>query len=403
MVTTLTNTQARRIVLAAQGFTSARPTSTPNIRHLRRVLGHTQLFQVDSVYVLERAHYLPAYSRLGAYSHQLVDHAAYQPERELFEYWGHAASLLPVELYPLMRWRMAAAEQHAWAGMVRVVAENPGLVDRLYRRIETEGGMTARQLDDGAPRDKNNWGWNWTDTKHALEWMCRSGQISVAARPGFERVYDLTERVIPKKYFETPAVDRAEAHRHLMLRSVKALGVATEIDLRDYFRLAPGEARNALNELVADGTVNQVEVTGWDRPAYLLPETTVPRKFPAHALISPFDPLVWHRDRTQRLWDFFYRIEIYVPRAKRIHGYYVLPFLWGEHLAARVDLKADRKAGVLQIPAAWQEARFDTAKGELAEALAAELITLATWLGLSDVAPPESGDLKEPLTRALRA
>ncbi|MGH8793708.1 MAG: winged helix-turn-helix domain-containing protein, partial [Stackebrandtia sp.] len=332
-VETVSNAQARRIALAAQGFADRRPAGKRDIRHLRRVLSRTQLLQIDSIRVLERAHYVPVYSRLGAYPHRLVDDAAYRGgRRELFEYWGHAASLLPVELYPLMRWRMDAAEEHAWEGMHSIARENPDLVERICRAVAERGPISARELEEGAPITRDNWGWNWSDAKRALEWLFRCGRVSVAARPSFERLYDLTERVIPADVYDAPAPDRAEAHRQLLTRSAVSLGVATEIELRDYFRLSPKDARTALSELVEAGEVREVRVEGADKPAYMHRDARVPRKVHARALLSPFDPLVWHRDRTLRMWDFFYRIEIYVPEPKRVHGYYVLPFLLGDRL-----------------------------------------------------------------------
>lgn len=400
----LSNTHARRIALAAQGLNNPRPGGKRDARHLRKVLSHTQLLQIDSIYVLERAHYVPVFSRLGAYPHALVDKAAYHGrDRSLFEYWGHAASLLPVELFPLFRWRMNAAEEHAWGGMQRIARDNPGLVERLYEEVAARGPVSARQLEEDTPRVRDQWGWNWSDTKSALEWLFRCGRVSVAARPAFERYYDLTERVIPAEHHDAPAPDRAEAQRQLMARSAASLGIATEVELRDYFRLPVADARTALRDLVEDGTVRPVTVEGADKPAYLHRDARLPRRVGARALLSPFDPLVWHRDRTQRLWDFFYRIEIYVPEAKRVHGYYVLPFLLGERLVARVDLKADRSCGVLRVPAAWREEHVDGDTPRVAAELAAELRELADWLGLSDIAPPGRGDLAAALTHELRS
>ena len=399
MIRELTNTQARRIALAAQGFATRRPAVTPDSSHLRNVLARTRLLQVDSVYVLERAHYMPAFSRLGGYSHSLINRAAYRPERRLFEYWGHMASLLPVEMFPLFRWRMAEAEQRGRADGIQ--ARRPELIEEVYRRLESEGAMTARELGDGKPRRKDHWGWNWSDTKQALEWLFRCGRVSVADRRGFERVYDLSARVIPEQWWQAPAVDRAEAHRRLLAQATESLGVATEHDIRDYFRLTPHETRAGLAALVEDGTVSRVEVAGWERPGYLHKNAKLPRDFSARTLLSPFDPLVWYRDRVERLWDFFYRIEIYVPKEKRVHGYYVLPFLWGEHLASRTDLKADRAAGMLRVPAAWHEERFGEVAPEIARDLAAELVVMAEWLGLSGIEPPSEGNLARELTKAL--
>ncbi|CAM3209008.1 winged helix-turn-helix domain-containing protein [Stackebrandtia soli] len=399
----LTADQARRIALAAQGMATPRPSGKRDARHLRRVLAHTQLLQIDSVYVLERAHYMPVFSRIGPYPHQLVNNAAYSGRRELFEYWGHAASLLPVELYPALRWRMDAAHEHAWAGMKRIAEENPGLVDRLRAEVAERGPVSARQLEEEQPRTRDNWGWNWSDTKQALEWLFQAGQVSVATRVNFERFYDLPERVIPAKHLDAPALPAEEAHRVLLEHSGRALGVATDAELRDYFRLSGPRAKAGIEALVEEGTLTKVTVEGWDKPAYLHAEARIPRRVDARALLSPFDPLVWHRDRTMRLWNFHYRIEIYVPAAKRVHGYYVLPFLLGEHLVARVDLKADRARRALVIPAVWLEAAHGERVDHIVGELAAELRSLASWLGLDTIEAPQAGDLAPALTRALAA
>ena len=385
---------ARRIALAAQGFADRRPTGVPDRRHLRRVLGRTQLLQVDSVNVFERAHYLPAFSRLGPYPKAALDDLTYR-HRELFEYWGHEASLLPVALHPLLRWRMARAEslEDGWE-RVRVLArERPGFVAEVLRRVEDEGPIGAGALRDG-PRLGGSW-WSWDDTKLALEHLFWSGRVTTSSRRSFERLYDVTERVLPSAVLALPTPPREQAQRELVLLAAMAHGVATAKDLRDYFRLRPADGAAALASLVADGAVVQVAVEGWRDPAYVVPGAAVPRRVRASALLSPFDPLVWERSRASRLFGFDYRIEIYTPAARRVHGYYVLPFLHDEAIRARVDLKNDRQAGVLRVLAAWLEPGHDAAP--TAEALAAELRRAADWQGLGEVVVEPRGTLAPAL------
>ncbi|MCW2615479.1 MAG: cytoplasmic protein [Frankiales bacterium] len=381
---------ARRIALAAQGFADARPTGAADRRHLRRVLGRTHLLQVDSVNVFARAHYLPLFSRLGAYDPQLVDRAAYR-DHELFEYWGHEASLLPVALHPLLRWRMErAAAMEEGAGRVRaMLRDHPGFVEHVLQRLRDEGPSTAGDLHVGE-RPGGPW-WDWSSTKVALEHLFWSGRVTTSSRRAFARVYDLTERVLPAAVLAVPTPSREDAQRELVRLSARAHGVATEKDLRDYFRLRPDEARQAVRDLVEAGDLLPVEVEGWRRQAYLSVGAAVPRRVRASGLLSPFDPLVWERSRASRLFGFDYRIEIYVPAAQRVHGYYVLPFLHDEAVRARVDLKADRRAGVLRVRAAWCEDGHDRA--QTAAALTAELRRAADWQGLGEVVVEPRGDL----------
>jgi len=390
----LSRRQARRAALAAQGFCDRRP-KRPDARALSRVVGRTNLFQIDSVNVLTRAQYMPLFSRLGPYDTGLLDRAFGRRPRRLFEYWAHEASLVPVELHPALRFRMARAHQHAWGGMRRIAEEQPELVTFVREEVQNRGPVTARDVEHDVPRSKEHWGWNWSEAKRALEWLFWCGEVTSARRNGaFERVYDLPERVLPPEIVDAPTPDDAEAHRILVEVAARAHGVATEPCLRDYFRLTPQESQAAVADLVEDEVLVPVQVDGWSRPAYIHHQARVPRKVSARALLSPFDPLVFERTRAEQLFDFRYRIEIYVPAPKRVHGYYVLPFLLGDRLVARVDLKADRKAGVLLVHAAFAE---PDSPAETAAELAAELRSLADWLGLSDIEVSPRGDLAEAL------
>ncbi|MCU1592120.1 MAG: hypothetical protein JWP11_3376 [Frankiales bacterium] len=389
---------ARRVALAAQGFNDAVPTGVVTKRHLRRVVGRTNLLQMDSVNVFQRAHYLPAFSRLGPYDIGLVDKMAYgggPSSRELFEYWGHEASLLPVALHPLLRWRMERARnlEEGWGGPLRAMREKPEFVAEVLRLVRERGPVGAGEIRVGE-RNKGTW-WSWDDTKVALEFLFWSGQVTTAGRRAFERLYDVPQRVLPAAVLEAPTPSREDAQRELIRLSARAHGVATEKDLRDYFRLGVTDARAAVASLLDAGELLRVDVEGWPQPAYLWPDAMVPRRVRRSALLSPFDPLVWERARTERLFGFTYRIEIYVPAHKRVHGYYVLPFLHDEALSARVDLKADRKAGVLRVLASWLEPGHDA--HEVAAALAVQLRGAADWQGLSDVVIEPRGDLAKPL------
>ncbi|GAA4591740.1 uncharacterized protein YcaQ [Actinoplanes octamycinicus] len=399
---TLSVAQARRVTLAAQGFTDPKPGGATDLRHLRRVLRRLHLIQMDSVNVLQRAHFMPLYSRLGPYPAGLLERAAYRRPRELFEFWGHEASLIRVDLQPLFRWRMARAQQYAWGGMRRVAAEQPDLVAWVLDEVRGRGPITAAEIEHDVPRRKDHWGWNWSVVKQALEWLFYTGQVTAAERTtSFARRYDLTERVLPAAVLDAPTPAPEDAFRSLVELSARALGVAAEPELRDYFRLPTKECRTAIAELVEAGVLRPVAVPGWRPVAYLHHEAKLPRRVDVATLISPFDPLIWQRERTERLFDMTYRIEIYVPRPQRLYGYYVLPFLLGDRFAARLDLKANRQTGVLEVPAAWLEPSAD--QDETAQALAAELRRLAGWLGLETIAAPVAGDFAGPLTAALKS
>jgi uncharacterized protein YcaQ len=375
--------QARRIALAAQGFADKPPPGEPGKRHLARMIARVGLIQIDSVNVLVRSHYLPVFARLGAYAPALLEDAAWGKNRTLFEYWGHEASLIPLGMQPLFRWRMAQARDGigVWSGLKRLYDDHGPFIESVAAEIERRGPIGAGELEAGG-KAKGGW-WGWSDGKRALEWLFWTGRVTTASRRGFERLYDLTERALPREIVEAPTPDPADAQRELIRLAARSLGVATEGDLRDYFRMGPAEAKPRIAELVEAGELIPAEVQGWDRPAYLAPDAARPRKITAYALLSPFDSLVWRRERAERLFDFRYRLEIYTPAHKRQHGYYVLPFLQGEAITARLDLKADRKAGVLRVKSAHAQPGYEV--DAIAAPLGVELARMAGWLGLAEV------------------
>ncbi|BAU74035.1 winged helix-turn-helix domain-containing protein [Metapseudomonas furukawaii] len=384
MTLTFSLNEARRVALAAQGFARA-PRGA--IRH-RQLLAQVQalgVVQIDSVNALVRSHYLPAFSRLGHYDRELLDDLAWgrPARRALFEYWGHEASLLPLELYPLMRWRMrrAARGQGIYQQLARFGEERRDVIQRVLGAVREQGALGAGALSTREER-AGPW-WDWSAEKHALEWLFAAGEVTVAGRRGFERLYDLPERVIPPAILDQPDLPEDEAQRRLLLRAAEALGVATERDLRDYYRLDSDDCRARLAELVEEGALQPVRVDGWRQATYCPGEVRVPRKVRASALLSPFDSLVWERARTERLFDFRYRLEIYTPRHKRQYGYYVLPFLHDERLAARVDLRAERAQDRLAVHALHEEQQGLSEAG--IQALAGNLQSMAAWLGLGEV------------------
>ena len=397
----LTQTQARRIALAAQGFTRPRPGADGRevtAAQLAAVVKRLGFFQIDSVNVLVRAHYVPAYSRLGPYDRELLHRFAGRRPRRLFEYWAHVATFVDVDLWPAMRHRMESGHG-MWGGMRRIAEEQPDLVERIHADVAQNGPLTARDIEHDVERDRSHWGWNWSEAKVALEYLFFVGRITSARRNSqFEREYDLPERVVPARVLEQPDLSHDDAHLVLVEHAARALGVGTQQCLADYFRMAPGATQQAIASLVADGVLEPVTITGWKRQAYLHRDAVRPRKVTARALLSPFDPLVFERTRTEKLFDFEYRIEIYVPEARRQYGYYVLPFLLGDRLVARVDLKADRAGSVLVVHGAWSE---DHAPEHTAHELADELRLMARWLGLDTVRVGDRGDLAEALAAAL--
>jgi uncharacterized protein len=400
-VATLTQAEARRIALAAQGF-GPRPTAGRSPwKSVASAIDAMALLQLDSVNVLVRSHYLPVFSRLGDYKREAIDRHGFAggAKRQLFEYWAHEASLLPVRFHPLLRWRMARAEKHIGLSVARSqsVRRQRSYIRAVLAEIGARGPLAASELDD--PGERSGPWWGWRKGKAALEHLLHTGAVTAAGRRGFERLYDLTDRIIPPEILGLPTPTEADAIRDLATAGAKACGIATEVDIRDYFRLPVAEARRAIGELVEAGTLLPVTAEGWDKPAYLHAAASQPRRLTATALLSPFDPLVWFRPRTERLFGFHYRLEIYTPQAKRKFGYYVLPFLHDGRLSGRLDLKAMRAEGVLEVRGAYAEEAVD--RTEVAAAAATELRRLAAWLGLDAVRVLPGGDLAKALARSI--
>ncbi len=397
MSETLSIAAARRIALAAQGLAKPRPAGPIGGRQLLKLLDRLHLHQIDSVNVLSRAHYLPAFSRLGAYPRDVLDGLAWGKRPRLFEYWAHEASLLPLDLHPLMRWKMARAERGevGWKSMQAFRVERRAEADATLARIVADGPLAASDFE---AKGNGGW-WGWSSAKAALEWLFLTGRITTATRRNsFERVYDLTERVIPARILSLPTPSGADAHRALIERASRAHGIGTARDLRDYFRLSPADAAPRIAELVEAGALLPVHVKGWRDTAYLHRDAKRPRRAEGRALLVPFDPLVWERARTERLFDFRYRIEIYTPAEKRVHGYYVLPFLLRDRIVARVDLKADRAGSALLVQSAHAE---PDAPADTAEELAAELRLMADWLGLERIEVRPKGDLSREVSTSI--
>jgi uncharacterized protein YcaQ len=393
---------ARRIALAAQGFGRPRPSRGPSADRIARLITELGVLQLDSVNVFLRAHYMPVFSRLGPYDRPRLDriagHGTGRIDRRLVEYWAHEASLIPLEVHPLLRWRMADVDREAWGSISRIARDQPELVADTLELVAREGPIRARDTGSVRPPARPGHMWNWHEGKVALEHLFFTGRIGAARRVNFERLYDLIERVLPAEIREQPTPSSDDAQRELVRIAARALGVATEPDLGDYFRLPRRASKARVSELVSSGELLEVEVEGWAAPAYLWPDARAPRTLHARALISPFDSLIWFRQRTERLFDFRYRIEIYTPAARRVHGYYVLPFLLGERLVARVDLKSDRERGALLVQGAYAEA--GTEHRRVAAELADELRLVVGWLGLGDVVVAPRGDLAPALAAA---
>ncbi|MGY4651998.1 winged helix-turn-helix domain-containing protein [Mycobacterium sp. URHB0021] len=403
-MTTLTADAARRVGVAAQGFYEARPGGAVTRAHLRRIISRIQVLQLDSVSVAVRAHYAPLFSRLGPYDRDILDRSAWshsaRSPRLLVEYWAHEAALMAVDDWPLLRWRMREYTHGRWG--TQIVKKNPKLADDIIAAVTELGPSTAGQIEahlGAVQRGRKGPWWDRSDTKWVTEALFAAGVLTTATRVGFARHYDLTERVLPPEVVARE-VDDDEAVRELTLRAATALGVATEADIRDYFRLGAKMVKPAIAELVDAGEIERVEVENWGAPAYLRSGQIVPRRDRGTALLCPFDPLIFFRPRVERLFDFHYRIEIYTPAPKRQYGYYVWPFLLDGRLVGRVDLKAERTRDALNVVGAFAESGQEPSR--VAEALATELQTMASWLGLGEVTVGKRGVLTSALARALR-
>ncbi|HYZ93606.1 MAG TPA: crosslink repair DNA glycosylase YcaQ family protein [Actinomycetota bacterium] len=399
--------EARRIALEAQGFGVARPVQ-PGLGHVRRLAERLNAFQIDSVNVLVRAHYMPAFSRLGPYPQTSIDTLAYA-KRDFFEFWGHAACYMPMSLYPYFRWRMDA--QRGADYFVKAPAKAKRYIEDVYADVAERGPLSASEVKD-AGKSTGNW-WGWSDGKRAIETLFRMGRVAIAGRRGFERLYDIRDRVIPAAVLGAPVPSPDDAKKHLLVRAAAARGVGTARGISDYFYVdgwwdrqhVNGKRRRTeiprlISELVEDGRFVPASVEGWREKAYVVPGVKKPKSMHARAIVSPFDPLMWERRWTFEVFGFHYQIEIYVPAPKRVYGYYVLPFLLGDRYVARVDLKADRKRCVLMVPGAFAEP--DVRPQEVAGDLGAELRVMADWLGLERIEVGSKGDLAGPLGRAVK-
>jgi hypothetical protein len=398
MITQLSARQARRIALNAQGF--GRPVATglnekvPNEKALFKLVDRLGVVQIDSINVVARTHYLPAFSRLGHYPRSALENIAWGDKPKLFEYWGHEASLLPLALQPLLRWRMADARDGVgvWKNVARFLIERRDLVDAAMAQIQDRGPLAASDLDLGAKGPRGWWG--WSEAKRAVECLFWCGELtSITRRGSFERVFAPMESALPPKIIQQPTPSRASAQTQLLGIAARAMGVATERDLRDYFRMGVADTKTAIARLIEQGEVQPVTVEGWPHPAYLHRSARAARPC-GDALLSPFDNAIWFRERTERLFDVRVRLEVYTPAAQRIHGYYVLPFLQDDLITARVDLKADRKSGTLIVQASHAERSATT---DTAERLACELRRMAQWLGLDDIRVIARGELAPAL------
>jgi len=402
----LSSADARRLALSSLGF-GAKKLRRAGTAHVRATAERLGAIQIDSVNVLARAHYLPTFSRYGPYPMSALDQLAHV-HRELFEYWGHAASFLPIELYPLMRWRMDS-QREAWSG---VSAKRKAFMEAVYREVAARGPIAAAELSNGG-KSTGPW-WGWSDGKHALELLFGQGRLAIAGRRNFERLYDIPERVFSPTTLGAAAVAPSEAKKALLVRAARAMGVGTAKDIAQYFhidawwdrrsvngRRAPSDIGVLFEELVEQGRLQRVRVEGWTHPAFLVPGVRTPRTLSGASIVSPFDPVLWERKWTKAVFGFDYQIEIYVPAAKRVYGYYVLPFLFGDRFAARVDLKADRRTPALIVHAAYLERGFD--RRAVAAALAGELRSMAAWLSLETIVAHPKGNLATAVKRALES
>ena len=388
----ITISQARRFALAAQGFTGDRPTGRVDTRHYRKVVDHVRLIQLDSVNVFSRAHFMPFFSRLGRYDRDGLDKWLWR-SGEMFEYWGHEASLIPSGHHRLFRWQMERGAN--WKAMTRLQEKEPGYIEDVLNQVRERGPIQTKELDDPGERIGRTM-WNWNTGKLALEILFIEGRITCADRPNFTRMYDICDRVIPREHLDAPDMSREEAQTTLLDLAARAMGVASADDLGDYYRIRMPEIRPLVDRMAKSGRLIEVNVEGWDKTGYLHPDAVLPRSASGTALLSPFDNLIWYRPRVERLWNFRYRIEIYVPEPQRIYGYYVLPFMLDGQLVGRVDLKTDRQAGSLRVKGAFAEPNVD--KPAVGRALYDELELVANWLGMDDIEIVDNGDLAPHLS-----
>jgi uncharacterized protein YcaQ len=383
----LTKDQARRFTLAAQGFNDGRAEGRVDVRHFRKVIEHIGLVQLDSVNVFSRTHYLPFFSRIGPYDRDALDEWIWD-SGEMFEYWGHEASVIPVEDHRLFRWRMEQSLK--WKRLEEMEEKTPGYIEDVYAQVEERGPLQTRDLDRPGRRDSDSM-WGWNNGKVALEVLFLQGRVTTSHRPNFVRMYDLTERVIDKEHLGGASPIHDEALTELLMKAAASIGVGTADDLADYYRMKLAAARPLIRRLVEDEKLVEVEVEGWGKPAFLHPDAMLPRKARGTALLSPFDNMIWYRPRVERLFDFNYRIEIYVPEQRREYGYYVLPFLLDGLLVARVDLKTDRRTNTMKVQGAFAEPDVDMKR--VGRTLRKELDTIVEWLDLDDIFIARNGDL----------
>ncbi|MBT2485258.1 MULTISPECIES: winged helix-turn-helix domain-containing protein [unclassified Microbacterium] len=401
MTETLSAAQARRIALAAQGFTRARPAAV-TARHVHRVMERLGVLQIDSVNVFARSHYLPLFSRLGVYEPALLDRVFLAGTTHYVEYLAHEATFIPIEDWPLWRFRMDAFRRRL-TGEDSWMSSNARTVQWVQDELRVRGPLRPADIRADAPRERGTW-WDWDEVKLALEYLWRTGDVAVSGRRGFERTYALAEHVIPE-HIRAQQIPRADAIRELIRRAARSSGVATQSDLADYYRIRDRAAvAQSIADLVDIGELHPAQVRGWERggrplPAWRHRESVLPRRVAAAAILTPFDPVVWFRDRALRAFDLDYRIEIYVPAAKRRFGYYSLPVLVGDRIVARVDLKADRASSTLRVQSAWWEPQ---ARPDDAAAVATELALAARWQGLEQVSVSGWGDATDALHRELQ-
>ncbi|MFD3446322.1 winged helix-turn-helix domain-containing protein [Microbacteriaceae bacterium 4G12] len=401
MVQQISPALARRVALAAQGFGRA-PASPVGTRQLNLLIQRLRVLQIDSVNVFERSHYLPVFARLGGYDRALLDRLLYQRGSGYVEYWAHEAAFLPVTDWPLFRWRMADTRNRQHSSPDAWPHANGALLDWLRAELADKGPLPARMIEHDANVRKGNW-WGWSDVKLGLEYLFSWGEVVSAGRNRFERIYALAEQVLPPPVHALD-VPREDALRELVRRSAVALGIGTRSDIADYFRLGTADTVAAIRDLEDSGDLVPVQVPGWERngspqPTWLARDARLPRRMEHVALLSPFDPVVWRRERALRMFDFHYRIEIYTPEPKRVYGYYVLPVLVDDRLVGRIDLKSDRQAGVLRVQSAWTE--DGGVSEEQVERIAAVLRETAGWQGLDGIAVTGRGDLSPALSAVL--